>query len=42
MGSRIIDVTVSTLITVLMIYLLKWVFVRQTQVPFLTEVLKEI
>jgi len=42
MVSRVIDVTISTIVTILVIYLLKWIFVKQTQVPYVTDVLKEI
>lgn len=42
MGSRIVDVTVSTLIVVLVIYLMKWAFVKNMEVPYLTDVLKAV
>lgn len=42
MLARIIDVTISAGIVILVIYLLKWIFVRNWQVPFITDVLKEV
>lgn len=42
MVGKIIEITFSVLIVVFVIYLLKWAFVRQVQVPILTSVLQEI
>jgi len=43
MGSRIVDITVSTLITIFAIYVMKWLFVKQGfEVPILTAALKEV
>lgn len=42
MGGKLVEVTISVLIVVLVIYLMKWAFVRNIQVPILSDVLREI
>lgn len=42
MISRVMEITVSVLIVVFVIYLLKVVFIKNVRVPVLTPILEEI
>jgi len=42
MVNRVVDIVISTVIVVLVIYLMKWAFVERVQVPIVTDILKTI